>query len=41
MDRKDVDTAVAENIHLRGLFGVVAGCWRSSLRSATRSGGHS
>jgi hypothetical protein len=25
MDRKDVDTAVAENIHLRGLFGVAGG----------------
>jgi len=25
MDRKDVDTAVAENTHLRGLYGVTAG----------------
>jgi len=25
MDRRDVDTAVAENTHLRGLFGVVGG----------------
>jgi hypothetical protein len=25
MDRKDVDTAVAENTHLRGLFGVAGG----------------